>query len=112
MELNEWTASEFEGGTYNEKEGRWSVVLRRADGTKREMHPRHVVMATGVSGIPSLPDIPTLRNFGGTILHSSQYDDGEVWKGKKVLVIGSGDSGHDIAPELHPRGGKERERGG
>ena len=83
MELNYWTATEFEGGTYDEKEGRWSVVLRRADGTKREMHPRHVVMATGVSGIPSLPDIPTLRNFGGTVLHSSQYDDGEALEGQE-----------------------------
>ncbi len=104
MELNYWTSTEFEGGTYNEKEGRWSVVLRRADGTKREMHPRHVVMATGVSGIPSLPEIPTLRDFGGTILHSSQYDDGEAWKGKKVLVIGSGNSGYDIAQDLHSSG--------
>jgi hypothetical protein len=106
LELNYWTATEFEGGTYDEKEGRWSVALRRADGTKREMHPRHVVMATGVSGIPSLPDIPTLRNFGGTILHSSQYDDGERLRGKKALVIGSGNSGHDIAQDLHASGAK------
>ena len=106
MELNYWTATEFEGGTYDEKAGRWSVVLRRADGTKREMHPRHVVMATGVSGIPNLPDIPTLRNFGGTVLHSSQYDDGEAWKGKKALVIGTGNSGHDIAQDLHSSGAK------
>jgi hypothetical protein len=104
MELNYWTATEFEGGRYDEREGRWSVVLRRADGTKREMHPRHVVMATGVSGIPSLPDIPTLRSFGGKILHSSQYNDGEAWKGKKVLVIGSGNSGHDIAQDLYSGG--------
>ena len=40
-------------------------------------------MATGVSGIPNLPDIPALQNFAGTVLHSSQYDDGEAWKGKK-----------------------------
>jgi len=106
MELNYWTATEFEGGTYSETERRWSVVLRRADGTKREIHPRHVVMATGVSGIPSVPDIPTLHSFGGTILHSSQYDDGEVWKGKKILVIGSGNSGHDIAQDLHSSGAK------
>jgi thioredoxin reductase len=106
MELNYWTATEFEGGTYDEREGRWSVVLRRSDGTTREMYPRHVVMATGVSGIPSLPDIPTLRNFGGTILHSSQYDDGEAWKGKNVLIIGSGNSGHDIAQDLHSSGAK------
>ena len=106
MELNYWTATEFEGGTYNEKEGRWSVMLRREDGTKREMHPRHVVMATGVSGIPSLPDIPTLRNFSGAVLHSSQYDDGEMWRGKRVLVVGSGNSGHDIAQDLHSSGAR------
>jgi thioredoxin reductase len=104
LELNYWTATEFEGGRYDEKTKRWSVVLRRSDGTKREMHPRHVVMATGVSGIPSVPDIPALRNFGGTILHSSQYDDGEAWKGKRALVIGSGNSGHDIAQDLHSAG--------
>ena len=106
MELNYWTGTEFEGGTYDEQQERWSVTLRRADGTTREMHPRHVVLATGVSGIPSLPDIPTLRNFGGTILHSSQYDDGEAWRGKKALVIGSGTSGHDIAQDLYSSGAK------
>jgi thioredoxin reductase len=101
MELNYWTATEFEAGSYDEKTKRWSVVLRGAEGTMREMYPRHVVMATGVSGIPSLPDIPSLRNFGGRILHSSQYVDGEEWSGKNVLVIGSGNSGHDIAQDLH-----------
>jgi thioredoxin reductase len=104
LELNYWTATEFEGGSYDETAQRWSVALRRADGTTREMHPRHVVLATGVSGIPSLPDIPSLRNFAGAILHSSQYDDGEAWKGKNVLVIGSGNSGHDIAQDLHSAG--------
>lgn len=106
LELNYWTATEFEGGTYDECEERWSVVLRRADGTSREMHPRHVVMATGVSGIPNLPDIPTLRNFRGKILHSSQYNDGELWKGKNVIVIGTGNSGHDIAQDLYSSGAK------
>ncbi len=106
MELNYWTATEFRGGTYNETEERWSVPLHRADGTKRELRPRHIVMATGVSGIPNLPDIPTLRNFGGKILHSSQYGDGEAWKGKSALVIGTGNSGHDIAQDLYSNGAK------
>ncbi len=104
MELNYWTATEFESGTYDEATGRWSVVLRRSDGAKREMHPRHVVMATGVSGIPNLPDIPSLKNFTGAVLHSSRYDDGEAWKGKQALVIGTGNSGHDIAQDLHSSG--------
>jgi thioredoxin reductase len=106
MELNYWTGTEFEGGGYDEETKRWSVALRRTDGTKRAIHPRHVVMATGASGIPSVPDIPGLRNFGGTILHSSRYDDGEAWKSKNALVIGSGNSGHDIAQDLHSAGAK------
>ncbi len=101
MELNDWPATEFEGGRYDESARRWSVTLRRADGSRREMHPRHVVMATGVSGIPNMPDIPTLKTFAGTVLHSSQYNEGDAWAGKNVLVIGSGNSGHDIAQDLH-----------
>jgi hypothetical protein len=89
MELNYWTGTEFERGSYNEAEGRWSVVLRRPDGSTRTMHPRHVVMATG-----------------GTVLHSSQYSDGEEWSGKTAVVIGTGNSGHDIAQDLHSSGAK------
>ena len=104
MELNYWTSTEFAGGTYLESEGRWSVVLLRPDGTARAMHPKHVVLATGVSGIPNWPDIASLKNFAGTVLHSSQYDDGENWKDKRAIVIGTGNSGHDIAQDLHSSG--------
>jgi cation diffusion facilitator CzcD-associated flavoprotein CzcO len=104
MELNYWTSTEFAGGAYDEQQGRWSVTLRRTDGTTRTMHPRHVVLATGVSGIPNLPDIPGLKTFAGTVLHSSRYDDGENWKGKRAIVIGTGNSGHDIAQDLYSSG--------
>lgn len=104
MELNFWTGTEFEGGSYDEKEGRWTVTLRRADGSKRTMHPRHVVLATGVSGIPNVPEIPGLKDFAGKVMHSSRYDDGENWKGKRTIVIGTGNSGHDIAQDLHSSG--------
>ena len=106
MELNYWTGTEFAGGTYDEKDGRWSVLLRRIDGTSCEMHPRHVVMATGVSGIPHIPDIPALSNCKGAILHSSEYNEGGAWSGKSALVIGSGNSGHDIAQDLYSSGAK------
>jgi putative flavoprotein involved in K+ transport len=70
------------------------------------MRPRHVVMATGVSGIPVVPDIPMLKNFGGTVIHASEYQDGEAWKGKSALIIGTGNSAHDIAQDLHSAGAK------
>jgi len=104
MELNFWTGTGFERGSYDEKEARWTVTLRLADGTERTMHPRHIVMATGVSGIPNRPEIAGLTNFTGAVLHSSQYGDGEAWNGKKAIVIGTGNSGHDIAQDLHSSG--------
>jgi putative flavoprotein involved in K+ transport len=104
MELNYWTATEFEGGSYDEKQGRWTVTLRRADGSRRKMHPRHVVLATGVSGIPNIPAVSGLQDFAGKVVHSSGYDDGENWRGKRALVIGTGNSGHDIAQDLYSSG--------
>jgi cation diffusion facilitator CzcD-associated flavoprotein CzcO len=104
LELNFWTGTEFISGGYDEAAGRWSVLLRRADGSERSMHPRHVVMATGVSGIANVPGIAGLNNFAGTLVHSSRYDDGENWKGKKAVVIGTGNSGHDIAQDLYSSG--------
>jgi putative flavoprotein involved in K+ transport len=104
LELNFWTGTEFEGGSYDDATGRWAVTLRRADGTARVLHPHHIVMATGVSGIPNRPEIPTLPDFAGTVLHSSQYPDGEAWRGRRALVIGTGNSGHDIAQDLHASG--------
>jgi putative flavoprotein involved in K+ transport len=105
MELNYWRATEFEGGTYDDKARRWTVTVKR-DGAKRVMHPRHVVMATGVSGIPNIPDVPALRGFRGTVIHSGQYGDAASWKGKKAIVLGTGTSGHDIAQDLHSAGAR------
>jgi len=103
MELNYWTGTEFVGAAWDETQARWNVTLRR-DGTTREMHPRHIVMATGVSGISNIPDIPSLKNFAGQVVHSSRYDDGENFDGKRALVIGTGNSGHDIAQDLYSSG--------
>jgi cation diffusion facilitator CzcD-associated flavoprotein CzcO len=104
MELNFWTSTEFEGGSYDDAKGHWTVALRRADGSRRTMRPRHVVMATGVSGIANMPDVASLDKFKGTLLHSSRYEDGETWQGKRAIVIGTGNSGHDIAQDLHSSG--------
>ncbi len=103
MELNFWTGSNLTGGTYDEASGRWTVVLDRVEG-KRTLHPRHIVMATGISGVPRIPEIPGLKSFGGRVLHSSQYGAGSEWAGRDVLVIGTGTSGHDIAQDLYSNG--------
>ena len=60
---NYWTGTEFEGGRYDEQEERWSV-MSGADGSTREMHPRHVVMAMGERGFRAFRTFGDLRNLG------------------------------------------------
>ena len=104
MELNVWTKTVFLGGEYDSAARRWTVRLSLADGSTRTMRPRHVIMAVGVSGIPSVPELKGADDFEGIVLHSSgQSDDLDV-NGKRVLVVGAGTSGHDIAQDMHLRG--------
>jgi putative flavoprotein involved in K+ transport len=104
MDLNFWTGTAFETATYDESSGTWTATVKRADGTSRELRPKHIVMATSVSGTPNIPTIPTIENFKGPVLHSSRFKGGAEWKDRSVLVIGTGTSAHDIAQELHARG--------
>ena len=104
MELNCWTGASLGGGAWDDAQRRWRVTLKRADGSERMVRPRHLVFATGVSAIPQMPALPGLEQFGGTVLHSGAYTDGAAWKGKNALVLGTGNSGHDVAQDLHASG--------
>jgi putative flavoprotein involved in K+ transport len=104
LELNFWTSTEFEGGSWDEHTRRWTVTLRRADGSTRVMRPRHLVMATGASGTPNMPDIPELDRFAGRVMHAGSYRDGAEWAGRRALVFGTGTSAHDIAQDLSSSG--------
>ncbi len=100
LELNFWTGTELAGGSWDDKEACWTVTLRRSDGSERSMKPRHIIVATGVSGIPIWPKIPGLDSFKGAVMHSGQYTSGGEWKGRKAMVLGTGNSGHDVAQDL------------
>jgi len=104
MEINFWTKTTFDGASYDAASQRWEARLTLDDGTTRVLRPRHIIMATSVSGTPNLPTIPTLDRFGGAVVHSSKFTNASSWKGKKVFVFGTGTSAHDIAQELHGSG--------
>lgn len=59
-----------------------------------------VCVCTGTNTFPSLPKFPGQEKFKGNIIHSVDYKTPEVFEGKKVLVIGSGESGSDIINEI------------
>ena len=104
LELNFWTSTELVAGRYDDDEKRWDVTLRRGDGSERIMHPRHLIFATGANTRPYIPDLPGLDSFAGTISHSEGYTSGGAWKGRKALVLGTGNSGHDTAHDLYASG--------
>jgi len=104
MELNVWTKSTIEGGaTYDKSTGRWTCTVVR-DGESRELHPKHIVQATGFSGEARMPKFEGMDKFKGTICHSSKHIGPKEWKGKKAIVVGCCNSGHDIAADFYENG--------
>ena len=60
----------------------------------------HLIIATGRNRIPKNKSLPVLKNFTGQVIHSSEYKNGSSLKGKKVLVIGAGNTGAELALDL------------
>jgi putative flavoprotein involved in K+ transport len=59
-----------------------------------------VVTATGSFKNPFIPKFPGSGEFNGTILHSSQFQSSEVFRGKRVAIVGEGNSGAQILAEV------------
>lgn len=110
LELNVWTRTEIKSSSWDDDKKEWTVVLERHrdDGTTetRTLHPHHVIQATGHSGKKNTPTFPGMGNFkGGRICHSSEFPGADPnSRGKKAVVIGSCNSGHDIAQDYYEKG--------
>ncbi|MBV8923841.1 MAG: NAD(P)/FAD-dependent oxidoreductase [Bradyrhizobium sp.] len=63
-----------------------------------------VVVATGIASAPYRPSWPGMETFQGNIIHSSEYRDATAFAGKRVLVVGFGNSGGEIALDLAEAG--------
>jgi putative flavoprotein involved in K+ transport len=67
------------------------------------------VVATGYNHTPYMPEYPGRDGFEGELLHASQYRNPEPYRGRDVLVVGSGNTGAEIAVDL-VEGGARRVR--
>lgn len=103
MELNYWTKSTCRSATFDEKTKEWTVTVDR-DGEEVVLKPRQLVLATGMSGVPSVPDLPGMADFKGDIWHSSKHPGSDGYQGKKAVVVGSNNSAHDICADLWEHG--------
>jgi putative flavoprotein involved in K+ transport len=82
-----------------------TALERDGDGWRVEtpagaLAARYVVVATGYNHTPFIPDFPGKDGFAGELVHASRYRNAEPYRGRDVLVVGSGNTGAEIAVDL------------
>jgi putative flavoprotein involved in K+ transport len=82
-----------------QQNGRW--LVETDDG---EWLAEAVVIATGRYNEPRIPDWEGVKAFTGRVIHSADYRSGEEFRGERVLVIGIGNSGAELAADLAEQG--------
>ncbi|HEY2506936.1 MAG TPA: NAD(P)/FAD-dependent oxidoreductase [Streptosporangiaceae bacterium] len=88
-------AHEVRSARWDEDSQRWHI-----DTTQGLFTARYLIAGTGALVEPSLPDIPGIGSFGGTIIHSARWD--PAWRpaGQRVAVVGTGASAIQIVPAI------------
>ncbi|KVH99876.1 FAD-dependent pyridine nucleotide-disulfide oxidoreductase [Cynara cardunculus var. scolymus] len=85
-----------ESSEYDESVGMWRVKSVGMKGEEMEYVCRWLVVATGENAEAVVPKIKGMVEFCGEVKHTSEYKSGSVYKGKKVLVVGCGNSGMEV----------------
>ncbi len=106
MELDFWGQTTCRAARFDEAQRSWTVEVER-EGQPMVLKPRHVVLATGAYGPARVPEIGGESRFAGTVMHSSAYQSGEAWRGRRCVVVGSNTSAHDICVDLWECGASE-----
>ncbi|KAI0698553.1 dimethylaniline monooxygenase (N-oxide-forming) [Cerioporus squamosus] len=95
-----WTNSTLKPyPNYDPNTHEWDVTVI-CNGAEVKLRPAHIVLATGTLGAANIPDIPGQDIFRGSVLHSTVYDGPKPHVGKRVVVIGAGNSSIDICQDL------------
>ncbi|HEX6873190.1 MAG TPA: NAD(P)-binding domain-containing protein [Micromonosporaceae bacterium] len=83
------------------EDGRWDVTISgaRGGGSDRTQRYAAVVVANGHNWSPKFPAYEGMEQFRGEVIHASAYKDAAQVRGRRVLVVGAGNTGCDIAVE-------------
>ncbi len=80
--------------------GQW--ITKTASG--KVFQSENVVIGTGFNRLPKIPTWAGIKDFKGFLQHSCNYKNGSVFKGQKVLVVGMGNTGAELAIDLVEHG--------
>ena len=84
-----------EGCSWDESTRCWHVAT-----SVGELTARYLVVGTGFLSHPKRPDIPGLDDFGGTVMHTAEWDDAHDLSGERVAVIGTGATSVQLVPAI------------
>ena len=87
---------------FDEVDAHWHITARREGGEIFELSARVLISAVGVLNRPKPPDIEGLASFAGPAFHTAEWDRTFDWRGKRVAMIGTGASGHQVGPTIAP----------
>uniref|UniRef100_A0A7N1A3C5 Flavin-containing monooxygenase n=1 Tax=Kalanchoe fedtschenkoi TaxID=63787 RepID=A0A7N1A3C5_KALFE len=86
--------------------GKWRVEAAVGEGGVEVYAARLLVVASGENDLENVPEIEGLARFRGRVVHSRRYKSGAEYEGKRVLVVGSGNSGMEIVYDLSVSGAR------
>lgn len=87
---------------FDEDRNLWQVTTRSGDGVEQVIEANAVINAHGPLNRWQLPNIPGLNDFAGPAMHTAAWDEAIDLRGKKVVMIGTGASGIQLAGALAP----------
>lgn len=93
--------TEVTGMRYDATETTWTVSTADGDTLVADF----VVCATGVLHHPFIPDIPGMDTFGGSIVHTAQWNPDLATADRRIAVIGTGSTGVQVVSALQPKAG-------
>ena len=99
LDLKIWTKSKVINAKQDPMTNEWTIQVRKRDEESqvRTLKAKHIIMATGFAGRPKIPNLPGMDSYLGEVKHASKYYSGKGYEGKRILVVGAGASGLDIA---------------
>ncbi|GAA0142722.1 oxygenase [Lithospermum erythrorhizon] len=100
FDINPQFNESVQSAQYDEAFDLWRVNTVSTDGSEVEYICQWLIVATGENAEKVFPEIDGLRDFQGEIIHASDYKSGKKYEGKKVLVVGCGNSGMEVSLDL------------
>ncbi|KAJ5174146.1 uncharacterized protein N7482_000023 [Penicillium canariense] len=99
-DVNVWLSTKLEKGKWIADREIWELEITK-QGEPKSISASYIVFAVGAgSQVPVMPTYENREAFKGIILHSGEYHSAKGWAGKHGVVVGTANTGHDVAEDM------------